>query len=176
MTRRTTHPVHIGQLTIGGTAPVAVQSMTTCSTMDTTGCIEQAIRIIEAGGQLVRLTTQGTREAENLRNIKAGLAQRGYAHIPLCADVHFNPNVADVAATIVEKVRINPGNYRRVPGRAKPSRRAVLPLSRHLPPPPHSHTHRRQPRLPLRPHHVALWRHPGRHRRKLHGIPAHLRA
>ena len=79
--------------------------------MDTTGCIEQAIRIIEAGGQLVRLTTQGTREAENLRNIKAGLTQRGYGHIPLCADVHFNPNVADVAATIVEKVRINPGNY-----------------------------------------------------------------
>ena len=111
MTRRTTHPVHIGQLTIGGGAPVAVQSMTTCSTMDTTGCIEQAIRIIEAGGQLVRLTTQGTREAENLRNIKAGLTQRGYGHIPLCADVHFNPNVADVAATIVEKVRINPGNY-----------------------------------------------------------------
>ena len=85
--------------------------MTTCSTLDTEGCIEQAIRIIEAGGQLVRLTTQGTREAENLRNIKAGLTARGYGDVPLCADVHFNPNVADVAATIVEKVRINPGNY-----------------------------------------------------------------
>ena len=85
--------------------------MTTCSTMDTEGCIEQCIRIIDAGADLVRLTTQGTREAENLRNIKAGLVARGYGDTPLCADVHFNPNVADVAATIVEKVRINPGNY-----------------------------------------------------------------
>lgn len=111
MTRRRTHEVRIGQLRIGGQNPVAVQSMTTCSTMDTQGCIEQAIRIIQAGGQLVRLTTQGTREAENLRDIRQGLDSRGYSHIPLCADVHFNPNVADVAATIVEKVRINPGNY-----------------------------------------------------------------
>ena len=85
--------------------------MTTCSTMDTEGCVEQCIRIIDAGADLVRLTTQGTREAENLRNIKAGLVARGYGDTPLCADVHFNPNVADVAATIVEKVRINPGNY-----------------------------------------------------------------
>ena len=111
MNRRKTHEVRIGQLRIGGQNPVAVQSMTTCSTMDTEGCIQQAIRIIQAGGQLVRLTTQGTREAENLRNIRQGLDQRGYSHIPLCADVHFNPNVADVAATVVEKVRINPGNY-----------------------------------------------------------------
>ena len=111
MVRRKTHEVKIGKLRIGGENPVAVQSMTTCSTLDTEGCIAQAIRIIEAGVQLVRLTTQGTREAENLRNIKAGLAARGYGDVPLCADVHFNPNVADVAATIVEKVRINPGNY-----------------------------------------------------------------
>ena len=111
MVRRKTHEVKIGKLRIGGENPVAVQSMTTCSTLDTEGCIAQAIRIIEAGGQLVRLTTQGTREAENLRNIKAGLIERGYGDVPLCADVHFNPNVADVAATIVEKVRINPGNY-----------------------------------------------------------------
>lgn len=109
--RRKTHEVKIGKLRIGGENRVAVQSMTTCSTLDTDGCIAQAIRIIEAGGQLVRLTTQGTREAENLRNIKAGLTERGYGDVPLCADVHFNPNVADVAATIVEKVRINPGNY-----------------------------------------------------------------
>ena len=109
--RRKTHEVKIGKLRIGSENRVAVQSMTTCSTLDTEGCIEQAIRIIEAGGQLVRLTTQGTREAENLRNIKAGLTARGYGDVPLCADVHFNPNVADVAATIVEKVRINPGNY-----------------------------------------------------------------
>jgi (E)-4-hydroxy-3-methylbut-2-enyl-diphosphate synthase len=109
--RRKTHEVKIGKLRIGGENRVAVQSMTTCSTLDTEGCIAQAIRIIKAGGQLVRLTTQGTREAENLRNIKAGLAAKGYGDVPLCADVHFNPNVADVAATIVEKVRINPGNY-----------------------------------------------------------------
>ena len=109
--RRKTHEVRIGKLRIGGTNRVAVQSMTTCSTMDIEGCVEQSIRIIDAGGELVRLTTQGTREAENLRNIKAELIKRGYGDIPLCADVHFNPNVADVAATIVEKVRINPGNY-----------------------------------------------------------------
>ena len=109
--RRQTHEVRIGKLRIGGQNKVAVQSMTTCSTMDTEGCIEQCIRIIDAGADLVRLTTQGTREAENLRNIKAGLIARGYGDTPLCADVHFNPNVADVAATIVEKVRINPGNY-----------------------------------------------------------------
>ncbi len=109
--RRQTHEVRIGKLRIGGQNKVAVQSMTTCSTMDTEGCIEQCIRIIDAGADLVRLTTQGTREAENLRNIKAGLVARGYGDTPLCADVHFNPNVADVAAAIVEKVRINPGNY-----------------------------------------------------------------
>lgn len=111
-TKRTSHEVCIGKhLRIGGGNRVAVQSMTTCSTMDTEGCVEQAIRIIEAGADLVRLTTQGTREAENLRNIRQALNERGYSHIPLCADVHFNPAVADVAATIVEKVRINPGNY-----------------------------------------------------------------
>ena len=109
--RRQTHEVKIGKLRIGGQNKVAVQSMTTCSTMDTEGCVEQCIRIIDAGADLVRLTTQGTREAENLRNIKAGLVARGYGDTPLCADVHFNPNVADVAATIVAKVRINPGNY-----------------------------------------------------------------
>ena len=78
--------------------------------MDTEGCIEQAIRIIQAGGELVRMTTQGTREAENMRYIREGLNARGY-NTPLVADVHFNPAVADVAARYVEKVRINPGNY-----------------------------------------------------------------
>lgn len=109
--RRKSHEVRIGKLRIGGANPVAVQSMTTCSTMDTEGCVEQCIRIVDAGANLVRLTTQGTREAENLRAIKAGLSARGYGDVPLCADVHFNPAVADVAATIVEKVRVNPGNY-----------------------------------------------------------------
>ena len=102
--------VHVGNLTIGGDAPVRVQSMATVSTLDTEGAVAQAIRIIEAGGELVRFTTQGTREAENLRNIKAELVARGY-DTPIVADVHFNANVADVAALYADKVRINPGNY-----------------------------------------------------------------
>lgn len=108
--RRRSSQVRVGNLTIGGDAPIRVQSMTTTATMDTGGCIEQAIRIIEAGGELVRLTAQGTREALNLKEIREGLRARGY-ETPLVADIHFNPAVADVAATIVEKVRINPGNY-----------------------------------------------------------------
>ena len=109
-TPRRSHVILLGGMTLGGGAPLRLQSMTTRATTDTEGCVEQCIRIIEAGGDIVRLTTQGTREAENLRNIKAELRRRGYA-TPLVADVHFNPTVADVAAAIVEKVRINPGNY-----------------------------------------------------------------
>lgn len=108
--RRKTTPVSAGSLIIGGDSPVRVQSMTTTNTRDTDACVRQAESIIKAGGELVRLTTQGTIEAENLRNIKAGIRADGYA-TPLVADVHFNPDVADVAATIVEGVRINPGNY-----------------------------------------------------------------
>ena len=108
--RRKTVSVRVGGTAIGGDNPIRLQSMTTTATMDTEGCIEQAIRIIEAGGELVRMTTQGTREAENMRLIREGLTARGY-NTPLVADVHFNPAVADVAARYVEKVRINPGNY-----------------------------------------------------------------
>ena len=108
--RRRTIAVRVGNTAIGGDNPIRVQSMTTTQTMDTDGCIEQAIRIINAGGELVRFTAQGTREALNLQNIRDGLRKRGY-DTPLVADIHFNPAVADVAATIVEKVRINPGNY-----------------------------------------------------------------
>ena len=108
--RRKTISVRVGSTAIGGSNPIRLQSMTTTATMDTQGCIEQAIRIINAGGELVRMTTQGTREAENLRLIREGLTARGY-NTPLVADVHFNPAVADVAARYVEKVRINPGNY-----------------------------------------------------------------
>ena len=108
--RRKTVSVRVGNTAIGGNNPIRLQSMTTASTMDTAGCIEQAIRIIDAGGELVRMTTQGTREAENMRLIREGLSARGY-NTPLVADVHFNPAVADVAARYVEKVRINPGNY-----------------------------------------------------------------
>ena len=109
-TRRQTVSVHVGNTAIGGSNPIRLQSMTTVSTMDTEGCIDQAIRIINAGGELVRMTTQGTREAENMRLIREGLTARGF-DTPLVADVHFNPAVADVAARYVEKVRINPGNY-----------------------------------------------------------------
>ena len=108
--RRKSISVRVGGTAIGGSNPIRLQSMTTTATMDTEGCIEQAIRIIEAGGELVRMTTQGTREAENMRLIREGLTARGY-DTPLVADVHFNPAVADVAARYVEKVRINPGNY-----------------------------------------------------------------
>ncbi|MBR4338088.1 MAG: (E)-4-hydroxy-3-methylbut-2-enyl-diphosphate synthase [Bacteroidaceae bacterium] len=108
--RRRTTVVHIGDTPLGGDNPIRVQSMTTTPTDDTTACVAQAKRIIEAGGEYVRLTTQGIREAENLRNIRTSLRAEGIT-TPLVADVHFNPRVADVAAQIVEKVRINPGNY-----------------------------------------------------------------
>lgn len=102
--------VHIGALDMGGDNPVRIQSMTTTSTDDTEGSVAQAERIIKAGGELVRLTTQGVKEAENLKNINAGIRRDGFS-TPLVADVHFNPRVADVAARYAEKVRINPGNY-----------------------------------------------------------------
>ncbi len=95
---------------MGGDLPVRVQSMTSTDTLDTAGSVSQCIRIIEAGGELVRLTAQGVREAENLKNIKRELIIAGFV-TPLCADIHFNPAAAEAAARIVEKVRINPGNY-----------------------------------------------------------------
>ena len=108
--RRSSSPVQVGDLQIGGDAPIRIQSMTTTNTNDTEACVEQAERIIKAGGELVRLTTQGRREAENLKNINAQLRTDGF-NTPLVADVHFNANVADVAALYAEKVRVNPGNY-----------------------------------------------------------------
>ena len=108
--RRETTVAHVGRLDMGGENPIRIQSMNTTSTDDTEGSVAQSERIIKAGGDLVRLTTQGIREAKNLKNIQAGIRHDGFS-TPLCADVHFNPNVADVAARIVEKVRVNPGNY-----------------------------------------------------------------
>lgn len=108
--RRAATVAHVGRLNIGGDNPVRVQSMTTTSTLDTEGSVAQCKRIIDAGGELVRLTIQGRREAENLANISRQLRAEGYTQ-PLCADIHFNANVADVAACHTEKVRINPGNY-----------------------------------------------------------------
>lgn len=108
--RRKSTITHVGNLNIGGDNPVRIQSMTTTSTDDTIASVEQCKRIIKAGGDLVRLTTQGKREAENLKNINETLRAEGF-DTPLCADVHFNANVADVAAITTAKVRINPGNY-----------------------------------------------------------------
>ena len=108
--RRETSMVHIGNLDMGGNAPIRIQSMTTTNTDDTEASVAQAERIVRAGGELVRLTTQGVREAENLKNIHQKLRADGFA-TPIVADVHFNPRVADVAALYAEKVRINPGNY-----------------------------------------------------------------
>ena len=110
MQRRKTHEVRVGTIGIGGSNPVRVQSMCTTSTLDTDGCVRQILAIAEAGGELVRLTTQGVREAENMRVIRERVRAAG-CMVPLVADVHFNPAVADVAARYCEKVRINPGNY-----------------------------------------------------------------
>lgn len=108
--RREAREVQVGNLAMGGNNPIRVQSMTTTDTNDTEASAAQALRIIEAGGELVRLTTQGRREAENMQNIRKILRDKG-VNTPLVADVHFNANVADVAARHTEKVRINPGNY-----------------------------------------------------------------
>ena len=109
--RRQANEVYVGATPMGGANPIRIQSMTNTVTMDTEACVEQAKRIIDAGGEYVRLTTQGVREAENLKNINASVCVHRDTMTPLVADVHFNPKVADVAALYAEKVRINPGNY-----------------------------------------------------------------
>ncbi|MEY5001607.1 MAG: 4-hydroxy-3-methylbut-2-en-yl diphosphate synthase [Bacteroidota bacterium] len=109
-TRVTTKEVQIGTLRLGGANPIRVQSMTTTDTMDTEGSVAQSIRMIDAGCELVRLTAPSKNEADNLQNIKAALVAQGY-NTPLVADIHFTPNAAEIAAKIVEKVRVNPGNY-----------------------------------------------------------------
>jgi (E)-4-hydroxy-3-methylbut-2-enyl-diphosphate synthase len=108
--RFVTREVSVGGLIIGGSAPIRVQSMTTTDTLDTKLTVEQSIRMIEAGCELVRITAPSIKEAENLANIKRELRSRGY-ETPLVADIHFTPNAAELAARIVEKVRVNPGNY-----------------------------------------------------------------
>ncbi len=108
--RREAWPVKIGNVTIGSSYPVAVQSMTSTSTMDTPASVAQIKRIVDAGGEIVRLTAQGVREAENLGEIRQELRRSGY-DVPLVADIHFNPKAAFAAASRVEKVRINPGNF-----------------------------------------------------------------
>ncbi len=108
--RRQTTDVNVGGIMIGSRFPIRVQSMANTSTMDTEGSVAQTKRIVDAGGEIVRFTTQGQREALNMKNIHEALRAEGY-DVPLVADVHFNAAVADTAATICEKVRINPGNY-----------------------------------------------------------------
>ncbi len=108
--RLKTREVKIGNLLLGNGHPIRIQTMTTTNTMDTIATVEQAIRCIEAGAELIRITAPSKNEAENLLNIKNELRKRGY-NTPLVADIHFTPNAAEIAARIVEKVRINPGNY-----------------------------------------------------------------
>lgn len=108
--RFVTREVNIGDVPMGGNNPIRIQSMTTTDTMDTIGTVEQSIRMIEAGCEYIRITAPSIKEAQNLANIKKELRARGYT-APLVADIHFTPNAAEVAARIVEKVRVNPGNY-----------------------------------------------------------------
>lgn len=108
--RLKTREVKIGNLLLGNGHPIRVQTMTTTDTLDTIATVEQSIRCIEAGAELVRITAPSKKEAENLQNIKDELRKRGY-NTPLVADIHFTPNAAEIAARIVEKVRVNPGNY-----------------------------------------------------------------
>ena len=108
--RFVTREVAIGDVPMGGNNPIRIQSMTTTDTMDTMGTVEQSIRMVDAGCEYVRITAPSIKEAQNLAEIKKQLRQRGYT-VPLVADIHFTPNAAEVAARIVEKVRVNPGNY-----------------------------------------------------------------
>ena len=108
--RRKTRVVNIGGVPMGGDNPIRIQSMTTIDTMDTRGSVEQTIRMVEAGCEYVRITAPSIKEAQNLAEIKKELRLRGY-EVPLIADIHFTPNAAELAARIVEKVRVNPGNY-----------------------------------------------------------------
>ncbi len=108
--RLLTREVSVGDVLIGNNHPVRIQTMTTTDTMNTIATVEQTIRCINAGAELVRITAPSKKEAENLSEIKKELNKRGYK-TPLVADIHFTPNAAEVAARFVEKVRVNPGNY-----------------------------------------------------------------
>ncbi len=109
--RRKTRVVMVGEVGVGGDNPIRVQSMTTTDTLDTAGTVAEAVRLIETGCEIVRITTPTAKDAENLRNIRAELEKLGYGRVPLVADIHFNPNAAMEAAKWADKVRINPGNF-----------------------------------------------------------------
>ena len=108
--RYKTREVNIGDIPLGGNNPIRIQSMTTTDTMNTIATVEQTIRMVDAGCEYVRITAPSINEAKNLEAIKKELKVRGYS-VPLIADIHFTPNAAEMAARIVEKVRVNPGNY-----------------------------------------------------------------
>ncbi|MDY0082559.1 MAG: flavodoxin-dependent (E)-4-hydroxy-3-methylbut-2-enyl-diphosphate synthase, partial [Ignavibacteriaceae bacterium] len=108
--RYKTREVIVGDIPLGGNNPIRIQSMTTTDTMNTIATVEQTIRMVNAGCEYVRITAPSINEAKNLEEIKKELRVRGY-NVPLIADIHFTPNAAEMAARIVEKVRINPGNY-----------------------------------------------------------------
>src|ERR1043166_9506413 len=108
--RLPTREIKIGDLLLGNYHPIRVQTMTTTDTMDTRATVEQSIRCIEAGSELIRITAPSKNDAEILLNIKNELRKRGY-NTPIVADIHYTPNAAEIAARIVEKVRVNPGNY-----------------------------------------------------------------
>lgn len=108
--RLNTHQVQVGSFYLGSNFPIRVQSMTTADTMDTQASVEESVRMLDAGCEIVRLTAPSKKEAENLQHIKQALSERGYQQ-PLVADIHFTPNAAEIAALHVEKVRVNPGNY-----------------------------------------------------------------
>ncbi|PIE88699.1 MAG: 1-hydroxy-2-methyl-2-(E)-butenyl 4-diphosphate synthase, partial [Bacteroidetes bacterium] len=116
--RLETVPVPVGEVMVGGGHPVVLQSMTNTSTMDTAATVAQSMRLVDAGASLVRITAPSVKAAENLQEIKTALRRKGY-RVPLIADIHYQAKAAEVAARIVEKVRINPGNYtdRSVPGK-----------------------------------------------------------
>ena len=108
--RRKTRVVQIGKIPVGGNNPIRIQSMTTVDTMDTFGSVDQILRMVDSGCEYVRITAPSIKEAKNLEIIKNELIKKG-CEVPLVADIHFTPNAAELAAKIVEKVRINPGNY-----------------------------------------------------------------
>ena len=108
--RFTTRKVKVGTVEIGGDNPIRVQSMTTTDTMDTAATVDQSISLADAGCEIIRITAPSKKEAENLKAIKDELKARGL-NVPLVADIHFTPNAAEIAAKIVDKVRVNPGNY-----------------------------------------------------------------
>ena len=105
-----TREVNIGDVALGGDNPIRIQSMTTTDTMDTIGTVEQTIRMVDSGCEFIRITAPTKKSSENLGEIKNELKKRGY-NVPLIADIHYTPNAAEVAARLIEKVRVNPGNY-----------------------------------------------------------------